>query len=427
MRLSRVAVFVVAVTVLLTAAAPPSAAKTKIVVWDSLSSTGRALYQQVVEEFMRDYPDIEVEMVYQSGYYEAMEKILVSYAGGVTPNVVMMEQSIAFALIDKGLAAPITPYMANDPEIDEDDFFPAMRATVTVDGQMYGVPYNVSTPLLYFNKNLFRQNGLDPVIPDGRDALLALARKLTRYSANGDFEAYGFWLTRWRWLFEAWVGRAGGRILNEDRTEFIFNSPEAVSILEFAQSLVHEYRVAGYGSGAASGHTPFLQGRLGMMEYSTAGLRQLIEQSDANGIDMGVVPLPGFEEKYVPIGGALFMMLNTGTEAERQASWEFLKYISRPENQARFAVTTGYMVSRRSALETDLWRDFVLNEPRAQVTYMQLDYAYPRPQVPFWDEIQQQLRDELSDVMFRDNGNFKPVLDEIVRLANLRLAELRSH
>lgn len=406
--------------------AAPVGAKTKIVVWDSLSSTGRAVFQEVIEEFHRDFPDIEVESIYQSGYYEAMEKILVSYAGGLLPNIVMMEQSMAYGLIDNGLAASLQPFMENDPEINMDDFFPAMRATVTVDGEMYGIPYNVSTPLLYFNKDLFQQNGLEPIIPDGQDALLSLARKMTKYNADNAIEQYGFWLTRWRWLFEAWVGRSGGRILNEDRTEFIFNTPEVINTLQFAQDLLHQYRVAGYGSGAATGHTPFLQGRLGMMEYTTAGLRSLIERSEANGIDMGVAPLPAFQESYVPIGGANFMMIDTGTPEERQAAWEFLKYISRPENQARFAVATGYMVSRQSALETEVWRDFVLYEPRAQVTYLQVDTAYPRPQIPFWDEIQQQLRDELSDVMFRDNGNFVPVLDEIVRKANLKLDEMNK-
>lgn len=400
-----------------------SAQQVQITVWNSLSTVGRLLFHEIIEEFEQEYPHIKVDSVYQSGYYEAMEKILVSYAGNVLPNLVMMEQSVAYALIDAGLAKSLTPFMEADPEIDIDDFFPAMRATMTVGDDMYGIPYNVSTPLLYYNKNLFRESGLPLEIPDGKENLLALARRLTRYSPDGAIDTYGFWLTRWRWLFEAWVGRSGARIHNPERTEFTFNTPEVIETLRFAQSLVHEYRVAGYGSGAASGHTPFLQGRLGMMEYTTAGLISLITQAEENGIDMDVVPLPAFEEAYVPIGGAGFMMLDTGTEAEQQATWEFLKFINRPENQARFAVATGYMVSRRSALETDTWRNFIIDEPRAQVTYMQVNVAHPRPQLPFWDEIQQRLRDELSDVMYRDNGNFVPVLEEIVRYGNMKLAE----
>lgn len=105
------------------------AAQTKIVVWDSLSATGRAVYNEVLDEFRAEFPHIEVESVYQSGYYEAMEKITLSYAAGLVPNVVMMEQSIVFALIDNGMAASLTPYMANDPEISVDDFFPNMLAT----------------------------------------------------------------------------------------------------------------------------------------------------------------------------------------------------------------------------------------------------------------------------------------------------------
>lgn len=425
--MKRRTLLVLSIVVLCLGISVSAAAQVHITVWNSLSTTGRAVFNEIVAEFEQDYPHIKVDSIYQSGYYEAMEKILVSYAGNVLPNLVMMEQSIAYSLIDIGLALSLTPFMEADPEIDMEDFFPAMRATMTVDGEMYGIPYNVSTPLLYYNKDLFRESGLELVIPDGKENLLALARRLTRYGPDGEIDTYGFWLTRWRWLFEAWVGRSGARIHNPERTEFTFFTPEVIDTLEFAQSLVHEHRVAGYGSGAATGHTPFSQGRLGMMEYTTAGLINLINMAESNGIDMGVVPLPAFEEAYVPIGGAGFMMLDTGTEAERQATWEFLKYINRPENQARFAVATGYMVSRRSALETDTWRNFIMDEPRAQVTYMQVDVAHPRPQLPFWDEIQQQLRDQLSDVMYRDNGNFVPVLEEIVRQGNLRMAEWNAN
>ena len=135
------------------------------------------------------------------------------------------------------------------------------------------------------------------------------------------------------------------------------------------------------------------------------------------------MPLPAFEEAYVPIGGAKLHDARHGDGSRAASDLGVPEVHQSSRNQARFAVATGYMVSRRSALETDTWRNFIIDEPRAQVTYMQVNVAHPRPQLPFWDEIQQRLRDELSDVMYRDNGNFVPVLEEIVRYGNMKMAE----
>ena len=158
------------------------------------------------------------------------------------------------------------------------------------DGRLYGIPFNTSTPVNYIRRDLFEQAGLDPDRPPRTwEEILEFSRKLTRDTNNdGDPDTFGTSFYSWGWMFEAWLGQNGGRVLNEDGTRFLLNSPEAIGMLEFTQKLVHEHRVADYGGGASY----FYVGRVAMTEGSTASLQNHIRQAEDLGYSLGVAP-PG--------------------------------------------------------------------------------------------------------------------------------------
>lgn len=120
------------------------------------------------------------------------------------------------------------------------------------------------------------------------------------------------------------------------------------------------------------------------------------------------------------------MMINTGTDAEKEATWKFLSYLASPQELAGFAVTTGYMAGRRSARATSLYQEYVRRQPHAAVTYEQLEHGHPRPQVPFWNTIQADLISQLSPAMYTKNANFRPVLSDIVSRADALLQEWKA-
>lgn len=396
-------------------------AQVEIEVWHSMpAGAATDIWRSVIERFNAENPDIIVRDVHVGGYTTGYEKAVVAWAGGAPPNIMHLEQARNTTFIDQGLVLPLEPLIERDPTFSADDLIPTMRAVFTYDrdGHLYGLPFNTSTPVNYYRIDLFEQAGLDPSLPPATwTDILEYSRKLTRDTNNdGQNEAFGTSFYSWGWMFEAWLGQNGGRVLNEDGTAFMLNSPQAIEMLDFTQQLVHQYQVADYGGGASF----FYTGRVAMTEGSTASLQNHINQARDRGYPLGVAPLACNVECYAPVGGGGFVMFDTGTDAQKEASWRFLSYVASPEIYAEFARSTGYMVARRSAFEE--LQDFFLEEPRARVTYDQIDYAYSRPQVPFW-ETMHDYYGQIYQVQMAQNGDFRPVLETATQHGNQLLAE----
>lgn len=410
-----------AVGLLLTVFAAISSAQVVVEVWHSMpAGAATEIWKKVVADFNAQHPDIRVEEIHVGSYTAGAEKAQVAWAGGSPPNIVMLEQARNTTFIDQGLVLPLEPFIEADPTISLDDLVPSLREAFTYDrdGRLYGMPFNTSTPVNYYNMDLFSQVGLDPnIAPRTWDEILGFSRRLTRdTTGDGKPDRFGTSFYSWGWMFEAWLGQNGGRVLNADGTQFLLNSPESISMLEFTQSLVHQYRVADFGGGASF----FYSERVAMTEGSTASLQNHINEAAKNNYTLGVAPLACNVECYAPIGGAGFVIFDTGTEAQKQAAWKFLSFLASPEVYAEFAMSTGYMVARRSAFE--LLQDFFHEEPRARVTYDQIGYAYARPQVPFW-ELMHTEYGKIYKVQMEQNGDFRQALENATRLGNELLKE----
>lgn len=399
---------VLLIAVLLFAVTLSVSAKTKIEVWHSMSmGYGMDFIEEIAKKFNEENPDIEVEIVYSGGYQASLQSAQAALAAGGPPNVAMFEQTRGAAFVDAGALEPLNEYFEKEPNISFDDFFPGLQRTAMYEGTIYGIPYNTSTPLLYYNKDLFKKAGLEGP-PETWDELLEYSQILWE-----KLGVYGIDFYHWGWLFEAWIGQNGGRILADDFSEFIFNSEEAVEAMEFVQDMVHKHGVATFNS-SSEGYDMFFSERLAMTMRSTASLQSNIKTAT---FDLGVAPLPYHKEHYAPIGGANFFMFDTGTQEQKDAAWKFLMYLIEPDNFAEFAINTGYMVAYEEAYQNEKLQAHLKNEPRANVTYQQLDYAYPRPQVPFWQEVHNELN-WLWDQMFVEKGDVKQALDEVVKTGN---------
>jgi len=386
-----------------------SANVVEIDLWHSLSGDyGLEFIEELGEEFNEMHDDIEVNVVYSGGYQETLEGAQAALAAGDPPNVSMFEQSRGAAFIDAEALLPLEPFMEDDEEVNLEDFFPELLETGTYNDTVYGIPYNASTPLLYYNKEMFDEVGLEGP-PEDWDEILEYSQIL-----HDELGVYGIDFYPWGWMFEAYIRSAGADVIDDDFSEFKLNSPEAVEAMEFAQDLVHEYGVATYGSGD-EGYDNFFGENLAMTQRSTAALESNRESAD---FEMGVAKTPaGPAGRAVPFGGGNFMMFDTGTEEEQEASWEFMKFLIEPENWASFAANTGYMAGYEDAYNHEILQERFEEVPEAQVTYDQIEYGHPRPQVPFWGEIHSELG-WLFDQMFAEQADVQDSLDEIKELGD---------
>lgn len=382
-----------------------------ITVWHSLSLEKTQIFESIAEGFREVEPDIEVEIIRAGSYTETFEKLLVNIAAGTAPNISMLEQARTQALAAEGAVVPLTQYIEGPYGFDVNDLYPGLLDFVTFDGEIYALPYNVSTLVNYINMTMVEEVGLQPVPPLTWDAYYDYSIRLARDTdGDGVNDILGMDLYSMGWQFENWLGQNGARVLNEDGTKFTLNSPEAVAAMEFLQDIIY-YRQAGAIHSQSAGYEMFWQGRLGMAARSTATVKTNQERA-AGLFDLHIAEMPCNVECYVSIGGANFSMINTGTDEEKLAAWKFLAYMTNTENLAKFAAASGYMASRRSSVESEIMQYEFRTDPFMTVTYRQLEYAHPRPKVPLGNLYDSQLT-SAHKPLFAEGRNPKEVLDQL--------------
>lgn len=342
------------------------AAPTKVTVWYSQTGIYSQTLLDIIDEFNAEHEgEIEVEAVYTGSYGDTLTKLLAALVANDLPTMSQIEQSRIGQFVDGFAFESLTKYIDKDADFKANmsDFFEAFIAAQTYDGKLYGFPLNPSTPLLYANRDLFRQAGLDPdkrpeTWQDVYDASKAIA-------ALGD-DYYGLRFSTSDWILEQYMWSWGGEIISEDGETMKIYSPENVKALEFLQKAIAD----GVWTWVASGGSALdLTGKIGMTQRSTGSLTYL--QANAEW-EVGAFQMPEQGGKKVPIGGANIYMFESKPEAEKAAGWEFLKFLTSKENTLKWAMNTGYMCSRKSAYESEEMQTELKANPLKNITYEQL-------------------------------------------------------
>ena len=187
----RTLVLVLVAALLMTPLATGMAApkKAKVVFWYSLSGKIAEAIRGLVEEFNKTHSDIEVEGIYQGSYDDSMNKlrtmILTNAPMKTRPHIVQIYDIGTKFMIDTKATVPVQKYIDRD-NVNVDAFEPGILAYYTINDQLYSMPFNISTPLLYINKDMFRKAGLDPDKPPRTfDEFAECARKLTIVDKSG--------------------------------------------------------------------------------------------------------------------------------------------------------------------------------------------------------------------------------------------------
>lgn len=399
-------------------------AQTEIDVWYSLGQNfGAPQFEEFTEQFNQEISDIQAEPVYAGNYADTVTKAQAAVAAGDPPEVLMLEQTRGPGFVDAQSVLALEPFIEADADFDLADFPERMLETCRIDGTLYCLPFNPSTPIVFYNKDMFREAGLDPEedVPTTWDELLEVGQQLAEYDDDGDLAQWALGLPSTpTWLFDMWLGQAGGRHLDEDGTAFVFNDEHGMRLFEYWQQLIDEDVARPFQGAQNDASADFFGGRQAMMMASTASLESRFQQAE---FDIGAAPFWCGEECFVPIGGANLYITAASDAGERQAAWEFITWITETERTAEFAAATGYMAVRESALDTDVMQSRFEERPEALITYEQAEsHGYPRTLVPFWNDVQSQITVATERVLL-DGQDPQAALDEAVAEGN-RLLEV---
>jgi sn-glycerol 3-phosphate transport system substrate-binding protein len=329
-------------------------------------------------DFEKENPGIKLKPIYSGSYQESLTKALTAVKGGDSPVTSILLSTDMFTLIDEDAIVPFDDLIKTpDDQAWLKSFYPAFMENSQTGGKTWGIPFQRSTIVLYYNKESFKEAGLDPNRPPANwKEQVEYAQKLTKRDASGKVTQWGMEIPSTGfpyWLFQALAIEAGTNLMNSAGTQTYYDKPEVIEALTYWVDLVKKYKVHPEGI-VDWGTTPkdFFEKKVAMIWTTTGNLTNV--RTNAK-FDFGVAMLPAGKQRGSPTGGGNFYLFKKSTPAQRDAAFKFIKWVTTPQRAAQWGIDTGYVAVRADAWETPAMKQYVAGFPPAVVARDQLPFA----------------------------------------------------
>ena len=392
-RLLACLVAVAIVTGLLGAATLAEEEKISLVVWE-MYGPDRGM-DQWAEQFNQSQDQITVQDEFQVSHTELMQKLQVVAASGTElPNLVLID--MFYAPVVDGLVdglVDLNPYLDQEEGMRE-DFYDNLREYSNIEGRQISLHAYANNLILYYNKALFAEAGLDPDTPPATwDELVEYAQKLTK---DGQ---WGFHNTAYSdsyyetisWNYQTYAWQNGAEVWTED-FHAAMNTPEGIEALKYMSDLVNNYKVAT----TAPPENGFQLGKIAMVVDGT----WMNNDYQTNlGDDLAAAPLPAGKEMATNTGGEHWMILPSTTQ-EEDASWEYLKFMLSPEIVINICSMGGQVPTLKSIAESDAFMEFANERPGILASLNSMPYARMRAASPKYGQASEAISGYIQQAIF---------------------------
>ncbi|MBT1163085.1 ABC transporter substrate-binding protein [Bifidobacterium felsineum] len=348
--------------------------------WYYPVNVGGAITQTIeglAAQYTKEHPNVTIKPVYTGDYDETRTKVQAAVQAKKLPDIAVSLSSELFIYRDMGAIQPLDDLIKADSDGQKylDDFYPAYLKNSQADGQTWSIPFQRSTVVMYYNKDLFKQAGLDPnKPPTSWDELREYAKKLTIDGKQWGVELPSTVSTYW--IFQALAMQASGEgknIMSNDGKKAYFDTSEDIDALKFMTELSQKDKVMPTGTiDWKTSPNDFINGKTAMLYQTTGNLTNIKKNAK---FDFGVAFLPGNKRFATPTGGGNFYLFKGISESHKKAAWDFIRWMTTPERAAKWSIDTGYVAPSKSAYDTKLMKDYIAGFPQAAVARDQLKYA----------------------------------------------------
>lgn len=379
LRIVRIAV---AATVL--GLASPAAAVTDVMWWHAMSGQLGKQVEQLAADFNASQPDYRVVPLYKGSYTQTVMAAIFAFRSHTQPAIVQVNEiATATMMAARGAIYPVYELMREQQEpFSPAAYLPAVSGYYAdADGNLLSFPFNASTPILYYNKQLFRQAGLDPhVAPKTWPQVGADAKRLRQAGA-----ACGF-TTSW----PSWI--------NVENLSAYHNLPIATrgngfggldAVLNFNNPLVVRHiaqlakwqttKIFDYSGRGQAAEPRFQRGECGIFIGSSA-TRADIKANSKFEVGYGMMPywpdVGGAPQNSI-IGGATLWVLRGRPAEEYKGVAKFFAFLSQPEVQAAWHQNTGYLPITRAAYELTRAQGFYDTHPGTAISIEEITMHPP--------------------------------------------------
>jgi sn-glycerol 3-phosphate transport system substrate-binding protein len=365
--------------------ATPSQEPVAITFWHAMTASGGDTLERLTNEFNASQDRITVTLEYQGTYDDLLNKVLASLGSGGLPALAQLEDTTTQMMVDSGGVVPVQDFI--DAEgYDLSDFLPPVLGFYQVQGRLVPMPFNVSNPVLFYNKLAFEKAGLDPEQPP---TTLEELREASQAIVDAGTTPHGMSLDINPWYFEQFIAKAGAEFLNNGNgregraTEVQFDNEDGLAIFTWWKDMADSGLMLNVGRNpSGADHLLAIASRQAEMTIaSSASLRTVVDiiaaghaAGELTDIDLGTGPLPGLAGGTggVTVGGASLYIMAESPPEEQQAAWEFIKFLVSPETQAEWFSGSGYIASRASSYDLAPAIEVIDQYPQFQAAVDQL-------------------------------------------------------
>ena len=353
----------------------------EITFWHAMGGVNGEALDYLVKKFNEENEyGIQVTSEYQGSYDDSINKLKSAQLGNMGADLVQVYDIGTRFMIDSGWIVPMQSLIDVDG-YDLSQIEPNIAAYYTVDGKLYSMPFNSSTPILYYNKDMFEKAGITEV-PTTFAGIADIADALMEKGGAGMPISLGIY----GWFFEQFICKQGlnyvnngnGREAAATAVEFDQNGA-ALQILTAWKELYDKGYAPNVGRGGDSGLADFSAGKSAMTLGSTASLKQILEDVNGN-FEVGTAYFPATGEADkggVSIGGASLWAIDNGDDVKKAAVWEFIKFLVSAESQAYWNAQTGYFPVTTAAHDEQVFKDNIAQYPQFQTAIDQLHDSAP--------------------------------------------------
>ncbi len=354
---------------------------TTISFWHSMGGVNGEALDTLVKQFNEENEyGITVDAQYQGEYDDSLNKLKSAQIGNMGADLVQVYEIGTRFMIDSGWIVPMQEMIDGDG-YDLSQIEPNLAAYYTIDNELYSMPFNSSTPILYYNKDMFEKAGITEV-PDSLEGIGEIGQQLLDNGGAGEAMSMGIY----GWFFEQLISKQGLEYANngngrkEAATAVAFDENGAAkNILTVWKDLNDKGFAPIVGKGGDAGLADFSAGKSAITLGSTASLKQILQ--DVNGkFEVGTAYFPkvsSSDEGGVSIGGASLWALDNQDPKKLRATWEFIKFLISPESQAYWNAQTGYFSVTVAAQEEETFKQNVAEYPQFQTAIDQLHDSAP--------------------------------------------------
>ncbi len=390
--------------------------KTVIHFWHCHSGAAADAHAYLVDAFNASQDEIEVVLEYEANsYYDLNSKVKAAILAGNAPEVSLGEVMTMANLVKTNTIQPLDSYIATDDSFDYEDYAEGVKTNTIIDGQVYGMPYQRSTAIMFYNKTMLREAGLNEDGPSTFEELEEMAKALTKDGQVGMVQQ----LTAW--IHEILVDCFGGTMINEEQTEVTFNSENAMKAIEFYRNGMAEgwLEMKVGGTATADARLEFQNMRSAFIIDSTGTMATYKDYADGMGFELGTCVLPGVASSA---GGCNLVMINGLDEEKAQAAWTFLKFMNSYEAALYTTEQTGYLPILNSLIDGPEMAALYESEPFFKTAALQVQHIVSRPTNEGYTEVNNELLNVLTELVLDPELDAQATMDAFAQEANEILA-----